>query len=204
MLAALVQELLALQPVEVLGVVTGLLCVWLTVRAHVACWPVGILSSLAYAWFFYAHLKLYSDALLQLFFIGSSLVGWWQWLRGGPARTELPVTRLDPRGRLLAGLSTAGASVAVGWLFSRFTDASMPWLDAVTSGMSVTAQLLLVRKKVESWVLWIAVDVLSIYLYLAKQARLTALLYVLFLVLATRGLLEWKRSPHPASATASS
>lgn len=195
------RALAALHPWEVAGMVTGLLCVWLTVRAHVACWPVGILSSAAYAWFFYGHLKLYADALLQLFFIASSLLGWWQWLHGGQARTELPVTRLDTRGRLLSGLATALASVSVGWMFARFTDASLPWLDAATSGMSVTAQLLLVRKKVESWVLWIAVDVLSVGMYVAKQAHLTAVLYLLFLALAVRGLLEWTRSLRPASAT---
>jgi nicotinamide mononucleotide transporter len=201
MFALLVQELLTFHPLEWTGVITGLLCVWLTVRAHAACWPVGIVSSAAYAWFFYAQLKLYSDALLQLFFIGTGLVGWWQWRHGGSARDELPITRLDTRGRLAALFATAAASGAVGWLFARFTDASLPWLDAATSGMSVTAQLLLVRKKVESWVLWILVDVLSLYLYLAKQARLTALLYGVFLVLATRGLLSWKRSLPPASVT---
>ncbi|MEN9799952.1 MAG: hypothetical protein RL653_3649 [Pseudomonadota bacterium] len=197
----LVQELLAQHPLEWAGALTGLLCVGLTVRAHVACWPVGIVSSAAYAWFFYAHLKLYSDALLQLFFIGSSLLGWWQWKQGGRGRTELPITWLDARGRIAALVSTAAAAGAVGWVFARFTDASLPWLDATTSGMSVTAQLLLVRKKVESWALWILVDVLSISMYLAKQARLTALLYGVFLVLATRGLLSWKRSLPPASAT---
>jgi nicotinamide mononucleotide transporter len=201
MSASLLQELLAIHPLEWMGVITGLLCVWLTVRAHVACWPVGIVSSAAYAWFFYAQLKLYSDALLQLFFIGTSLLGWWQWRHGGSARTELPITWLDARGRAAALVSTAVASSAVGWLFARFTDASLPWLDATTSGLSVTAQLLLVRKKVESWVLWIVVDVLSVGMYLAKQARLTALLYVVFLVLATRGFFSWKRSLSPASAT---
>lgn len=201
MSTVLLQELLAQHPLEWAGALTGLVCVWLTVRAHVACWPVGIVSSAAYAWFFYAQLKLYSDALLQLFFVGTSLLGWRHWRGGGHARPELPITWLDARGRVAALVSTAVTSGAVGWTFARFTDASLPWLDAATSGMSVTAQLLLVRKKVDAWVLWILVDALSVSMYLAKQARLTALLYGVFLVLATRGLLSWKRSLSPASVT---
>lgn len=188
---------------EILGTVTGLACVYLTVRAHVLCWPIGIVSCIAFAKLFF-EIKLYADAILQLFFIATSVWGWWGWLHGGEKRTELPISRLTPRETALQSGLTLAAILTVGWMFKSYTDAHLPFWDSTISGLSVTAQILLVRKKIENWILWIVVDVLSVGVYWYKQVYLTSILYAVFLVLATQGLFEWKRlarSPAP-SATA--
>jgi nicotinamide mononucleotide transporter len=178
---------------EIVGVVFGLLSVWLTVRRSIWCWPTGIVSVAAFAVLFF-DIKLYADMGLQIFFLATSFMGWYYWLRGGRNKTELPITTLTPNQVALLGLGLVVSVLVVGYLFSMYTDAHIPFWDATASGMSVLAQVLLMRKKLESWYLWIAVDVLSIGIYIYKDVLLTAGLYVLFLLLAIGGLLEWRKA----------
>lgn len=190
---------------EPIGAAFGLVSVFLTVRNNIWCWPVGIVSVIAYGLFF-LQIKLYADASLQLFFLVTGFIGWWQWLKGGANQSELPVTTLTMRQRIACLGIVAAASALCGWLFSIFTDASIPYVDSTVSGLSVTAQLLLTRRKFENWILWIVVDVASIGVYAYKEALITAALYGVFLLLAIRGFFEWKnilkRQPSAASATA--
>lgn len=182
-----------MSPLEITGVVTALVSVWLTVRQNIWCWPVGIISVLAYAWLFY-RIHLYADAGLQIFFLATSINGWWLWLHGGANRDALPVTRLTRQQVALLAPATLVSVVAMGLLFARYTDAHLPFWDSAASGTSVVAQVLLMRKKLESWILWLAVDVVYVGIYVYKNVYLTAGLYALFLVLAWAGLKAWRSS----------
>ena len=173
-------------PLELFGVVTGLACVYLTVRQSIWCWPVGIVSALAFAWLFVAF-KLYADVYLQIFFVLTSFNGWYWWLRGGANHSTLRVSALQARQLWLIGAATLFAIVTVGTFHANYTDAALPYLDAIASGGSVTAQLLMMRKKIECWPMWIAIDTLSIGIYLYKSLYFTAVLYLLFLFLAALG-----------------
>ena len=192
-----------MSPAEIVGVVFGLLSVALTVRRSIWCWPTGIVSVLAFAVLFW-EIKLYADMCLQLFFLVTSVQGWYYWLHGGVGRTELPITRLSRRQIALLGGALVVCVAVIGYAFDTYTDAHIPFWDATASGMSVLAQVLLMRKKLENWYLWIAVDVLSIGIYVYKEVYLTAGLYVVFLVLATLGLIAWRRALRTASSSASS
>lgn len=189
---------------EIIGVITGLLCVWLTVRQNIWCWPVGIVSCVAFAILFW-QIKLYIDMGLQFFFIVVSLQAWSLWLHGGPNHSRLPVTQLTSAQKVWLGIAVVLCVLTLGTIFDRYTDASLPFLDALASGASVPAQILLMRKKLESWYMWFVIDVLYVGIYIYKEVYLTAGLYVLFLGLAVAGLIEWKKTlnaPAPASATA--
>jgi nicotinamide mononucleotide transporter len=197
----LAEAVSALSGAELLGTVTGLACVALTVRAHILCWPIGIVSCAAFAKLFF-DIKLYADAILQLFFIATSVWGWWGWLHapreGAKGTSEpppkvLPISRLSGRETAVQLGVTVSAILLTGWMFRSYTDAHLPFWDSTIAGLSVTAQILLVRKKLENWVLWIIVDVLSIGVYFYKKVYLTSALYAVFLVLASRGLYEWSR-----------
>ena len=177
---------------EVAGALTGALAVWLTVRRSVWCWPVGMINVGLYTVVF-AQAKLYADASLQVVYFAMSVYGWWAWLRGAGGH-ELPVARA-PRRFLLALLAAAALSTAVvGGLLHRGTDAALPWLDAGTTSFSLAAQVLLTRKWIENWVVWIVVDVVYIYMYVVKDLYATALLYTVFLGLAVSGLVQWRRT----------
>lgn len=180
-------------PLELLGVLTGVVAVWLTVRQNVWCWPVGLVNVALFAVVF-ARARLYADAGLQGVYFALCLYGWWAWLHGGRDRGPLAVTRSPRRERLaLAVLAVAGAAL-LGTLLHRGTDASFPYLDSALTAGSLAAQWLQARKRLENWLVWIAVDVVYVGMYVAKELHLTALLYAGFTALAVAGLREWRRS----------
>ena len=191
-----------MSPLELTGVLFGLLTVYFSVKQNIWTWPTGIVSVSAFGFLFF-EIKLYADMCLQLFFLWSCIQGWYFWLYGGANRSELTITLLTSRQRILISLGVVGCVVLIGFLFSTFTDAALPYLDSTASGMSVVAQLLMMRKKFEHWYLWITVDVLSIGIYIYKNIPLTAGLYFIFLVLCIKGLIEWRKElasvlPRPA------
>lgn len=182
-----------MSPLEILGAATGALGVWLTARENVWCWPVSLVNVAVYALVF-RDAKLYADMGLQGVYFVLCLYGWWAWLRGGVAHGRLSVSRA-PR-PVLAACAAAGAVFAIGlgiFLGSK-TDAALPFWDAGTASFSLVAQFLQTRKWIENWVLWIAVDVVYVGMYVVKGLNLTAGLYALFLVLAGIGLASWRKS----------
>ncbi len=175
---------------EWVGVITSVICVVLCVRRSIWNWPIGIVSVIAFGVFFW-QLKLYADVGLQVFFLVTGFWGWWLWLHGGADHGELPVRRLSARARGFWVLVMVPAIWLVATLLRRYTDASLPYWDTLNTALQVAAQLLLMAKYMENWPLWIAADVLSIGIYLAKGANPTAGLYVLLLVLACLGMAGW-------------
>lgn len=188
-----------MSPIEAAAALLGLVNVWLVVRRSVWNYPFGIVMVLLYARIFF-EAKLYSDALLQLFFLVVQLYGWWNWTRSRAESGEVVVLRLGGRARLTWAASCAVAALGWGALMHNYTDASYPWWDAAVAILSVAAQILLSRRFVENWVLWIVVDLLAIGLYAAKDLWLTAGLYGIFLGLATWGLVAWARAGRAAGA----
>jgi nicotinamide mononucleotide transporter len=179
-------------PLELTGVLFGLLSVYFSVKQNIWTWPTGIVSVSAFGILFF-EIKLYADMCLQLFFLWSCMQGWYFWLHGGEHRTELKISLLTLKQRVLISLGVIACVLLIGYLFHTFTDAALPYLDSTASGMSVVAQLLMMRKKLEHWYLWIAVDVLSIGIYLYKEIPLTAGLYFVFLLLCIKGVMEWRK-----------
>ena len=177
-------------PLELVGFVATLLNVWLLARNKVLGWPVGLVAVAAYAVVFF-DAKLYADTLLQGFFFVTGVLGWYDWKFGGAGRTERPIARLSPRGWTLTLLAIVATSALLGGAFHLFTDAARPFLDSALTGASVVGQLLLVRRVLDNWVVWIAADVLYVPLYLSRDLPLTALLYAGLVVLAWKGWRDW-------------
>ncbi|MCU0860395.1 MAG: nicotinamide riboside transporter PnuC [Thermoplasmata archaeon] len=179
--------------IEVLGVATGLLTVWLTVKQKVLCWPVGIVNILLFMVLFY-QVKLYADLGLQVVFLILSFYGWYYWVHPKKGETTVPVTTLTARSWVMAIASLGVGTVAMGAALATYTDASVPYWDSSTTVMSIVAQYLMSLKKLENWYLWIAADVIDTGIYLYKDLYLMSGLYAVFLVLATVGYLEWRKS----------
>lgn len=176
---------------ELVGDVTGAWCVWLVARQHVLNWPVGLLNNLFFFLIFWWS-KLYGDAALQVVFAGLAVYGWREWTRGGP-RTHLPVRRTTAREwQVLLPLTALATLGAAAWL-ARRTDSPVPLWDASVLTLSLAATYGQAKKLLESWWLWIAVDVLSVPLYLVRGLTPTALLYAGFLALCVVGLRAWTR-----------
>ncbi|MFD7227082.1 nicotinamide riboside transporter PnuC [Streptomyces sp. NPDC059881] len=178
---------------EVLGFGSGALCVWLVARQHIANWPLGIANNVFFVLLF-TQAGLYADAGLQVVFIALAVYGWWAWTHGGgPGSDALPVRRTTRTE--WTWLLTAGAVGTLGLtlLLDRATDSTVPFWDALTTALSLMATYGQCRKRLESWWLWIAADVVYVPLYAYKELYLTSLLYLGFMTLCVLGLRGWTR-----------
>jgi nicotinamide mononucleotide transporter len=179
--------------VEWVAVAFGIVSVYLSVRENIWSWPTAIVNVSLYVYIF-LKAKLYADMGLQVFYIGISFYGWWNWLYGGANRSELRVTRLSrPLWIALPPLFVAGAA-GLGFFLRGHTDAALPFADASLTMASLIAQYLMTKKVLENWAIWVAADVAYIGMYIYKDLYPTAFLYAVFLVLAAMGHFEWRRS----------
>ena len=183
-------------PVSGLEVLAFALSLWMVacnLRVNPLGWPLAMAASLLYGVLF-LHSRLYGEAGLQVLFIVLAGWGWWQWLRGtGQDGAALRVQRLNHRQRLQVALATLAAWPLMGLLLRHATDSDVPFLDALPTVASVTGQVLLARKRVENWAVWLFVNVVSVGLFAYKALWLTVLLYALFAVLSVVGWRAWQR-----------
>ncbi|HEV2691847.1 MAG TPA: nicotinamide riboside transporter PnuC [Verrucomicrobiae bacterium] len=176
---------------EAWGFVSGGICVWLVVREHLWNWPIGLVNNVVF-FFLFLHGRLFADMSLQVVYLGLGIYGWWNWLFGGEKRTVLKISRTA---RLewcsLAALIPLGTWGLREILLA--VNGAAPFWDSLTTVLSLAAQYLLCRKRLENWLFWIAADVIYVPLYLSRQLPLTAALYAVFLVMCLAGLREWHR-----------
>jgi nicotinamide mononucleotide transporter len=177
---------------EIAAVLLGIANILLIIRRSVWNYPFAIAMVSLY-FIIFRDAKLYSDAALQIFFLAVNAYGWWSWNRNRADQGEIVVERL---GRKSLGYWVFGSALAItawGAFMATNTDASYPYWDAAVAMLSVTGQILMTRRYLENWHWWIAVNTISIPLYIVKDLYLTAGLYALFLVLAIAGLVEWRK-----------
>ena len=178
---------------EIVAFVLALAMVAANMRVNPVAWPLAMASSLLYALLF-ADSRLYGEASLQIFFVTIALWGWWQWLRGTVDGTApLAVRHLSARQRWGAAAATLAAWPLLGWLLQHGTDSDVPYFDALPTVASITGQILLGRKFVENWPVWVGVNIVSVALFATKGLWLTVLLYALFTVLSFIGWRAWRR-----------
>jgi len=177
---------------EIAGMAATVLGIWLTTRRLLICWPVVLLADFLYLVVFY-QARLFSDALLQIFFVAFTLYGWWHWWRGIRQEGEVRVEPLGARGWIAGLAAGAAGAVLLGWLMVR-VGAALPHLDAALTSYSLVASWWQARKHIANWWLWIAVDAVYVGEYLYKDLRATALLYAGLVALAALGLRDWRRA----------
>jgi nicotinamide mononucleotide transporter len=177
---------------ELVASLLGLAMVACNLRVHPAAWPLAIVSSALYAAVFWDG-RLYGQVALQGVFIAVSAWGWRQWLHGhGAGGSPLQVGSLGARARLGVAAATLLAWPAVALFLARGTDSAAPWLDGLTTAGALTGQLLLARKRIDNWPVWLAVNVLSVVLFARSGLWPTALLYAVFAGLAAWGWWTWR------------
>jgi nicotinamide mononucleotide transporter len=186
--------------IEIFGFVTGVVNVWLLARQNIWNWPIGIANNLAYLILF-ATTGLYGDSGLQFVYIVLGVYGWWLWLHQ-TGNDTLKVTRTTPKVWLHLVIASLAAGLILRWFLARFTDSTVPGWDAVTTSLSLAATYGQCKKLLESWWIWILVDLIYIPLYIYKGLRLTSLLYLVFLLLCIFGLREWLKESGAVEAEA--
>ena len=194
---------------EALGFTTGVLCVWMTAVEDVWNFPIGIVNSAFYIVIFFRS-ALYADFGLFVLYVILGVHGWYLWLYGNrnrdvgpnpeePGETALRVRRADRRD-LLNSVAVVVAGLPL-WAFLRHVNGFAPFMDALLTVMSIVAQLMLNRKRLENWTVWIVADVLYVGLYAYKGLFLTAVLYAIYCGLAISGYRTWRKSLVRSGAT---
>lgn len=195
---------------ELLATLTGLAAVWLAARSNILTWLFALVNAVLFFILFY-QVNLYSAMALQVFFFCNALYGWYNW-RKSENGDKKPVTMLIHKQRVIwlaviilgaFALGTVMTRIHI-WLPDLFPErASFVYTDAMIAVMSIVASLLLAKLKLENWILWILVNLMSIAMYTMKGVMLVSIQYVIFLVMATYGFVEWKRkvSPKPVHQT---
>jgi nicotinamide mononucleotide transporter len=183
---------LPLDITEVLGFITGALCVWLTVKENIWNWPIGIANSIFFVILFW-NAKLFADMGLQWVYIVLGFYGWYWWLHGGKNKNVLHVTSITKKHALILGIITIIATYAMTLFLESIKD-SAPFWDALTTVLSLVAQYMLTKKLLQNWYVWITADIIYIGLYAFKNLYLTSALYAIFMIMCFAGLKQWTKS----------
>jgi nicotinamide mononucleotide transporter len=184
---------------ELAGFLTTAIGIWLTTKRLLICWPVVLAADVFYLIVFY-RARLYSDALLQVFFIAFTLYGWWHWWRGVREEGEVRVVPLAAWGWVRGLAAGAAGAALLGWLMVRL-GAALPHLDAALTSYSLVASWWQARKHTANWWLWIAIDGTYVWEYGYKSLWMTSVLSVILVALAVLGLRDWRRAAEAAAGS---
>lgn len=179
--------------IELVGAILSLIYLNLSIRQKVSLWFYGIVSSLFYIFIFF-QAKLYADMSLQFYYVVISIYGWINWKQGQTEEgEELPANQLTKRLMLNLVIATGLIYVIYYLILSRFTDTTIPKADSLVGALSVVATWMLARKLIENWLVWIIADALCIALYVYKGLYPTAILFVIYTVMAGVGYWQWRK-----------
>jgi nicotinamide mononucleotide transporter len=175
---------------EIVAAALGILSVFFSTRQNVLAWPTSLLNNAMYGAIFFQQ-KLYALMALQGCFFVIAIYGWYKWLFGGAAKTELRVSRIPPLlGVVLIGVAAA-ATLLIRWILIRYTDDKAPLIDGFFFAVSLTAQWMMARKYFECWPVWVAINCVSVPFFFFQRSYPTMVQYAVFLVLAVLGWRAW-------------
>jgi nicotinamide mononucleotide transporter len=178
---------------EIIAVTTGLLYILFTIREKILLWLFGIISSAIYVWIFYES-KIYAYSLLYIYYVSIGFYGWYNWGRKNEGSEDSLVIRFTPPKWLAVCLaSTVIIAVPLYYILVRFTDSDMAFLDAVLTAGGMVATWMLTQKYLEQWLFWIIIDVLSMGAMIYKSLFPSAVLFLVYAVLAVKGYFDWKK-----------
>lgn len=175
---------------EITGTFVGLLYLWFEYKASIWLWAAGIVMP-ALSLLVYYRTGLYADFGINIYYLLAGLYGWFMWLRGASGKRDLPVVHTSVRQVLPLTLISVGLFFAIAWILIFFTDSNVPWLDSLTTALSIVAMWMLAYKQAEQWLVWIVVDAVSCGLYLYKGLPFYAVLYGIYTIIAFFGYFKW-------------
>ena len=188
----ILQLINAIDPLEFVGLVIGLLYLYLEYKANIWLWPVGVVMPLVYIVIFYES-KFYADMGIYIYYFFASIYGWYIWTKSKKQTDEIIISHLPYRniGKLTGIFLVIFAAIA--FVLIRFTDSPVPYGDSFTTTLSILAMWMLAHKYVEQWLLWIVVNIVSTGLYFWKGLDITAVLFIIYSIIPIFGYFKWKR-----------
>lgn len=182
---------------ELLGAILGILYIFFSIRQNILTWPTGLLTSVLYVIVFF-NAKLYADMGLQVYYVVISIYGWYFWLKGKTkTETQVAVRFASPNLRIKLTLATIVLYGVILYILIHFTDSDVPYMDSMTTALSIVATWMLAKKYIGHWLIWIFVDAVSAGLYIYKGLWPTVILFAVYTVMAVLGYIEWKKDLKP-------
>lgn len=196
---ALAEQARAYSFLEVIAVVAAVLYLLLAIRQNIWCWFFAAISTTLYVLIF-IDVRLYMEAVLNGFYLCMAVYGWHTWRHGRHGESALPVTSWAPAIHLQAIAIIVVVAVINGYLLDNWTNAAFPYIDSMTTWAAIWATFLVARKVLENWWYWLAIDIVSVFIYWQRDLQLTALLFAVYVVMIPFGLISWTRSRREARA----
>jgi nicotinamide mononucleotide transporter len=190
---------------EFFAAITGVVAIWLSAKAVVWYWPVGLINVVLF-FFLYYQVRFYPDMSLQVFYFVTNLIGWWRWTHPKAfeedRKHELKVSYMARKQFLVVLVLGIVGTLLVGALADHIHEifprifpepSAFPYLDSFVTVMSIITTFLVINKKIESWIFWILIDIIATYMYFVKGIRFVALEYLIFCFIAAFGWWNWMR-----------
>lgn len=185
--------------IELIATLFGLISVYFATKRNILTWSTGIINIIFLFLLFY-QIQLYADMLLQIYFFIMSIYGWYNWQKIDESNSKNKIIHMNKIEMFYYMLFLLLGTFIFGFIFSNIhmllpsiflIEASYPYFDSYTTIASVLATILLSQKKIQTWILWISVDVISVYLYYMKGVYFLSIEYVIFTYLCIFGLIDW-------------
>lgn len=188
----LLGQLLAQTCLDWIILVTALVYIALAARENAWCWVWGIISCSLWAYADFARYNLWVDGILQIFYVGMGVWGLYSWKFGTQGEQKVPISTLPARGH--AGIFVVGLilTLVLGYVFDKYTPTALPYPDSFVTAFSILATLLTVRKVLENWLYWIFFDAIAVFLFLARDAVLVAVVMGIYTVISIFGYIRWR------------
>lgn len=192
-LSQVIEQAEAQSAFEVVAVLAAIAYLGLAIRQNIACWIFAALSTSIYIGLF-IEARLYMESLLNGFYLVMAAYGWYVWRSGDGVGAGSPVVTWPPRTHIAATLIIVALSAASGYLLSTRTDAAFPYIDSLTTWFAIWTTFLVAQKVLENWWYWLVIDIASAMIYWSRDLQLTALLFVVYVIMIPFGLISWSRS----------
>lgn len=193
-MAAIQEAWVAMSGLEIVAVALGLAYLILAMRQSLWCWYAAFASTAIFSWLFW-DVSLVMESALNVYYLAMAIYGWWAWKGSASDRSEirpeLPIQRWGLARHSVMLLAIGLMTMVSGYLLSQHTQAASPWLDSFTTWGAVLTTWMVTRKVLENWLYWLVVDTAAVFLYIDRGLYLTAVLMMLYVVLAAIGWFMW-------------
>ena len=192
-LSQVIEQARAQSVPELIAVIAAIAYLGFAIRQQIICWFFAAISTAIYIWLF-IEARLYMESVLNLFYLVMAGYGWWVWSGGRDDGAGRPVVIWVWRRHLTAIVVVVFLSALSGWTLSVYSDAAYPYIDSMTTWFAIWATFLVARKVLENWWYWLLIDLASIFIYWTRDLQLTALLFVIYVIMIPFGLISWRNS----------
>ena len=190
LIAAIKDGLAAMSLWELVAVILALAYLILAMKEHISCWYAAFISTAIYLFLFW-DVSLLMESALQVFYLVMAVYGWWQWRHHADKQQDLAIHCWPLKTHLIVFATVGVLTLVFGYGLAQNTKAALPYLDSFTTWGAVITTYMVTRKVLENWIYWIVIDAASVYLYLDRGLYLTALLFMIYLVLVIVGFYQW-------------